>query len=335
MADQEEYLSDAMDTPAETVETTEEAPEPTAEETPETGIEQTEQTTVETPKEPEVKKDPLDSVFSNKKGEFDIDKFLDFSLPSESFQEEQRAEPEQPAAASPEDNVPEWKRHMEEERTYKNTLREHKLSPLQKVAEMIDSGVDAGEALRTVYSEQEKMLNDHFEEYDYERRLTREEQHRKDMSESTRYEEMTERAKTNISSIVAALPGKDNQEKMGLFQHIMFSPEIGAPILNREFSKQNPGYEKLPPAEQKKLADKFLVSVQSDKRELNYLWERMTDRITRLKQTEVSKRQRMLGAQQEQQRRQVAQKHPAGPIKRQQTTGSDPWGNYFGGADRV
>lgn len=326
--EQESYLSDAMDAGPEVTE--EVAPESVEETPPEAETEEVvEEKQPETGKEEE--KDPLDSVFSDENGEFDADSFLNFSLPEE--EGEQEPEETEPVPEAEEGDVPEWKREFEEERKFSESLKEEALGPLIKVAELIDQGKDATAALSEVYAELQKRVDDKISENSYERRIAREERHRKESTGAALHTELTERARTNVSGLVAALPGKTNEEKSKLFSHLMFSKDIGAPILNREFKKAHPDYEKKPPSEQKKLADRFLTKVQADKSELRYIWDRCLDRATRLKQKTVSQRQRMIGQQKETERRNVAQKHPAGPVKRQSQSGEQsPWDAYF---DRV
>jgi len=283
--------------------------------------------------------DPIDSIFKNDRGEFDVNEFMKFTLPENLTTPEPVDTTTQKATAGNQqvDDRPEWKKDLEEVQNYEKTLKGHVLEPLEKVAQLIQSGVEPMEALNRIYAERQTILTDHLAEYKHQREFDREEKRQKSIADAERQSVLKVRAGTNVNSIVAALPGTDNKAKTELFSHIMFSKAIGAPILNREFMRRYPDVNKLPQAEQEKTADKFLLEIQSDRAELAYYWQLCMDRATRLKQKDAAQRHRLMGAAQANETRLAAQKHPAGPYNRQKqkTESSTGWDGYFGSADRV
>lgn len=295
------------------------------------------------PVKPTTPADPIDAVFKNDKGEFDAAGFMNFSLPENFSLPAEKSSGQgsgQPQALQqePADNRPEWQREMEEISSYEKSLSSHVLDPLQKVAELISGGRDPMQALNEVFAERKRVLDEHMAEYKYKRDFERRERLQKATGEAEAMAKMKVNASTNVNAIVSALPGNDHKAKSELFSHVMFSKEIGAPILNREFLRRNPDAKKLPIAEQEKLADKFLLEVQSDREELSYFWQLCIDRATRLKQKDVAQRNRLLGAAQQKEQRQAAQKNPAGPYNRKPVVsgGKNEWDSYFGSSvDRV
>ena len=287
-------------------------------------------------KTPNESKNPLESVFVDESGSFDFSSFAQFSLPDDVLAEPAPAEGSEPAEAgdTPPDDRPEWKREADEEREYVTTLREEALGPLEKVAQLIDGGMSPENALHQVYAERKKLVNDHLEEYKYKRDFERREKGAKAAAETTRSNEVKERAVTNRNEVISKLPGKTDQDKIGLFNHILFSKEIGAVVLNREFEKAHPEADKLPQKEKEALADKFLDEIQSNKGEFRYLWERCMDRAHRVMSKQSTAAARRMGAAQEQEKRFAGKRNPAGPYRRQQTAlpagSGSGWETYFG-----
>lgn len=284
-----------------------------------------------------VQSDPIDAIFRNDKGEFDAQAFMSFSLPSDFSKPVEQPQVPAQQPGQPIDNRPEWQREMEEIRTYETNFRSNTLDPLQKVWDLIESGVDPQQALKQVYVEREKFVNNHLAEYKYKRDFEKQEKLHNSAKEAENMAKMKVNSSTNINAIISALPGNDQKAKTELFSHLMFSKDIGAPILNREFKRRYPDVGKLSQAEQNAQADKFLLEIQSDREELAYFWELCLNKAARLKQKDVAQQHRMLGAAQAQETRQAAQKHPAGPYNRKPVVSQkDPWSSYLGSsADRV
>jgi hypothetical protein len=301
----------------------------------------------ETPKEPETKQDekkpeldPIDQVFRTDKGEFDANGFLSFTLPEDTKWADDDKKPVVPGSKQqqPADTRPEWQRELEEAEKYKTSMYSAAVDPLNEVWQLIQQGKDPQTALNEVFEKQKGVVDKHIKEWEYKRRFESEEKRQKSAAEQERAAKIAERAKINVSSVISKLPGKDDKEKTSLFSHIMFNPEIGAYILNREFAKRYPDVSGMSEEEKGKLAEKFVMEVQSDKEEFKYIFNLAMDRAHRLKSKQTAQINRMLGERQAEEKRSSAQKHPAGPYNRQPSGAEkDPWGLYFAGnlGDRI
>jgi hypothetical protein len=334
--DQSDYVGDALDQYSgakPSAEPKAETPKPEAQ--PDPKAQQPKPDAVKAP-EAEEQPDPFDSIFSNEAGEMDVQAFTKFTIPNEAPEITDLGD----AAPEQTDTRSDWEKDAEEYQTYEQNLKNEVLVPLQQVADLLGADIDprTRQALETVYAQKEQALQKHLAEFRTKKEIERQKSLEERLLAPTRKAESVERAKTNTNELVSKLPGKTTEDKTALFNHVLFSKEVGAPILDHYFREKYPDLDKMAPEARRAKADEFIQSVLADKRKLSFIFERAFDRATRLRLPKLLQRSRIAQTATDTDKRLTAQKHPAGLHNRTRTAAVDPWDAYrnsHGGADRV
>jgi hypothetical protein len=273
--------------------------------------------------------DPLESAFTGKDGQFDLQKFTSFALPQTSNIPEEKGIP-QKSGEKPQEEIPEWKKAIEQDRTEAEAMRKVIGGVAENIRQLIASGNDPEAAIQAALQDHEKKLNDYLQGQS----LSREEARMADLDKRVQDREkaihINADSRTNTNSIIQGLPGKTFDDKKVVFDTIMFGKDTGAQILLRELYRKHPEARSMSQEQVKPLTEKFISEEFSDRENLQYLFERAFDRTMRLKMPALMERQRMMKAAEIKTNALAAQKRPAGTSLRKPaaTGGSDPFENY-------
>ena len=295
---------------------------------------------------PEEKPNLLMQAFTGEDGNFDLDGFAKFAAPAMN----QPAPPinltQQNQQQQPKDEKPVWQQRLEEEKSYTENIRANTVGWAGAVRQLIAQGATPEQAIAHVEQQIAQNIDNHLNEWKAERefKFKKEETEAaaKARQEAEESAAVPVRARTNIAQITAALPGKTPEAKTQLFNEILFSKEIGSPILDYEFARQHPGVDKMPPDQQKALAEKFINGITSDYKALSYFFDRALDKAARMNLPKLNSKVAAATEAALNANRLASQKRPGGTLGRQapkEQPGADPWQAYFDnpekGADRI
>lgn len=279
----------------------------------------------------EDQKDPFSTAFANDKGELDLEKLMSIDFGALNLQQiDEQAQVQQPQQQV-QDDVPEWKREMQEEETYRGNIKQSTTGLLEKVWERIQAGEDPTAALQTVYAETNKMLDDMWKERDAERNYKKSTEASERIAKETRNAKMKELSRANGLAIANTLPGPDLTAKSELYNRIMFGKDAGGDILEDMFVARHPDYAKY---DAKKLDEEkrsFVYELQSDPQKLQRHFQRayrylaadpkhmktLMEQVARNKEAQVRSNAM------------AAQKSPAGSVQRPAKQAAGKWDSYF------
>lgn len=328
------YMGDAFNDYLEVESTETETPEEdqnTQGNTPEEpGKEEQPKTEGENPKEEP--KDVFTLAFEGANGDLDYEKIMSTSFTdNKQFQELPVEEvKEDPEAITPEQEI-------EQEKQFRESFKTARIAPLQRAYELLQSGVDAETALNTAYSEILAETDTYFKSRDdqqftsrREEKLAKIEQEAKEVAREAR---LTEISRSNALSIVNTLPGSDQNSKVALYNHIMFSDDAGGALLEDMFMNAYPEFDKMKHEDLDKAKRSFVNKLQADPARL----KRHFDRAYRLLAASPANLKRFaqsISRNKEQQVRSnalAAQKSPQGSVNRPpQAQSNSMWDGYLG-----
>ncbi|CAK0764476.1 hypothetical protein CCP3SC15_300029 [Gammaproteobacteria bacterium] len=214
----------------------------------------------------ETKRLEIEKGFYDEQGNLKDDVFDFFGVGGDGFKYEPKIEPQaqmqQPKPG--EQDVPEWKRQMDQERTYRDTIRQNLFGPIARIKEYISQGYTAEQAAQQVEAEYGGILNDHFSQRDYEQRYAEKEAQAKEIARTTEMAKLEPISSSNQAEIAAKMGGIEK------YQQLMFSPEVGGPVLRWLFDQMNPDKAKMPPEKLGSELNSWWTRFSADKNNLNF-----------------------------------------------------------------
>lgn len=294
-------------------------------------------------KKPDEKPDLLMSAFTGADGSFDFDGFAKFAAPVNNDAPKIDLQPQPQQQQNPQDNKPEWQKRLEEEKEYTTNIRANTLGWANSLRQLLAQGVDPQQAVAHVEQQIAATIDDHLNNWKAEREYKYKEDEAKARAEKAKEAEESAaqpvRSRTNMSRIISSLPGADDTAKTTLFNEILFGKDVGAKILDYEFSRAHPGNDKLQPAERQKLAEKFVNGITSDYQALSYFFERALDRAARMNMPKLNQKIAAAVEAATNANRAASQKRPSGslvrnPIK-ETPAGANSWDAYFSTPEKM
>jgi hypothetical protein len=273
-------------------------------------------------------KDVFQLAFENANGELDYEKIMSTSFGDDSkFQQLEDKPNDQQPALSPEQEI-------EQETKFRESITSARLGPLDKFAELVNGGMDVNTAFETVYNDTKAMNDSYFKERDNSQFNLRREKELAAIKDEARQARLTEISRSNALSIVNTLPGSNQESKIALYNHIMFSDDAGGALLEDMFVNAYPDYSKMKPEELDKAKKAFINKLQSDPARL----KRHFDRSYRLLAASPANLKRFAQSVSRNKESQVrsnalaAQKAPQGAVSRPpQAQSNSVWDGYMNG----
>lgn len=188
------------------------------------------------------KKNPLVASFYGEDGSLKDDVLDFFSIGKEQGFSYQRpvVENKQQDPESAPDDRPEWQRRWEEDRAYEQKIRTNLLTPVNRIEELLKEGYDPAQVIAHVKADYESKVQEHLREREYRARYESQNTQAEERAKQAEMAELKPKSTANIGLIANEVGGFEK------FQQLMFSPEIGGPIMNFLFDLQNPDKVDLP-----------------------------------------------------------------------------------------
>jgi hypothetical protein len=293
---------------------------------------------VKQPDKQEPQKSRFEQAFAGEDGEIDVDKFMNFSLPT------MKTEPISfEADKSSQSTTPEkepWEKDMEEVTGLQNNLKTEVLDPLQKVADLISQGKDPIQALEEIYAERKAAIDQHINEVKSQKEFQRQKTLKEELLSQKNEEIQSKQSAVNTNEIISALPGSTQEEKTSLFHEVLFGNDVGAKVLDYHFDKAFPDNKKMLPEQRKVAATKFINGITSNKADLRFVFEQCLDKMTRSNLPKIMAKARMSALAADKANRLSAQKGPVSNQPRTQPSAAKgQWDNYltshYQAADRI
>lgn len=275
-------------------------------------------------------KDVFQLAFENANGDLDYEKIM-----STSFGNEQNFQT-LPVEQEPETPVVTPEQEIEQERQFRESFTTARTAPLQRAYDLLNSGVDAETALQTAYKEIMEETGKYFRERDdsqfSQKSKEKLDKIEREAKEREREARLTEISRSNALGIVNSLPGNNQESKIALYNHIMFSDDAGGALLEDMFVNAYPDFEKMSKEELDKAKKGFINKLQADPARL----KRHFDRAYRLLAASPANLKRFAQTVSRNKEAQVrgnalaAQKAPQGAVNRPpQAQSGNKWDGYF------
>ena len=282
--------------------------------------------------------DPFTSAFSNEAGDFDLEKLVGVSIDGLAFQSEAAPDEQQ---QQPESKVPQWQQEYEAERTFKQSINDSRLKPLENVFNQIKANANIPPDVRDavldmlngeyvkVREENEQFFKTREQQNAFKRRQEEDEKVKAEIRNS----KLPEMARVNSSAIISKLPGTDAKSKAELYNRIMFGPDAGAELLEDMFQARHPDYGKKSKQELDRMKLQFVNELQADGARLQRHFQRAyrhliatPDNMKKImsqvsRSADANARSNSV----------AAQKSPSGSVQRQPQAGKGVWDGYFSG----
>lgn len=225
-------------------------------------------------------------------------------------------------------NVPEWKQYMEEEKVYKTNLQENYLSIPRRIQELKAQGYDTDTALQYAVGEAQQILSEHFAQREAESRERLFQKQQEEFAKVTETERLRSTATANQMELANKVGGIEK------FHQIMFSPEIGGPVINWLFDQLNPDKATIPREQIAKEISQWWTRFSSNKQNLNFAFNMSMAQLQKRMYPDIVKRVRANAQAQQKHNTEGAAKapgrlqaHRAAPPKAEQ--GSDDLDKYL------
>jgi len=279
-----------------------------------------------------------------KDGAFDFKGFSSFVAPKVENQPALNIEPQQQAQPQKEE-IPIWKQRIDEAKKYEEDTKKVVLGWSQEIRALVQQGYSPEDAILKLEADYENLVNNHLNDWKAEREFKLREEDEKTASERVKEAEemnrLQELTKVNQARIVASLPGNSDQEKTALFNEVLFSKDIGAPILNYEFKRAYPNSDQMTQEQLDKTAREFLQRITGDYNALSYYFERALDRAARMNIPTINEKVAAATEAATAANKLASQRAPKGTLGRSQQSGKQAtaWDSYFNNpnemADRI
>lgn len=269
----------------------------------------------------------------SKDGEFDFKGFSSFAAPKAEAQPVLNINPQQTQPQTEE--TPVWKQRLDEAKQYEEETKKVVLGWSQDIRALIQQGYSPEDAILKLEAEYNDLVNGHLTNWKAEREFKLREEDEKSASEKAREAQeaitMQELSKVNQARLISGLPGGSDSEKTALFNEILFSKEIGAPILNYEFNRMYPDSDKMSQEQLDKTAKAFLQKITGDYNALSYYFERALDRAARMNLPTINEKVAAATEAATKANKLASQRSPKGTLGRTQQSEKQAtsWDSYF------
>lgn len=272
-------------------------------------------------------KDIFQMAFENTDGNLDYEKIMSTSFDDNQFQELKEDVASDEPVLTPEQEI-------EKENSFRESITSARLGPLDKLAELVNGGMEIAEAYQAVYNETKALNDNYFKERENSQFAQRRETELSKIREEARDARLTEISKSNALSIVNTLPGNSPQSKVVLYNHIMFSDDAGGSLLEEMFISAYPDYEKMPKEDLDNAKKSFVNKIQADPKRLRRHFDR-SYRLLAARPNNLKRFAQTISRNTESQVRSnalAAQKTPQGAVGRPSRAQSgNKWDGYFQG----
>lgn len=185
-----------------------------------------------------------------------------------------------------EQKQPEWKQYMEEEKVYKTNLQENYLSIPRRIQELKSQGYDTESALQYAVGEAQQILSEHFAQREAESRERIFQKQQEEFSKVTETERLRSTATANQMELANKVGGIEK------FHQIMFSPEVGGPVINWLFDQFNPDKSTMPREQIAKEISQWWTRFSSNKQNLNFAFNMSMAQLQKRMYPDIVKRVR-------------------------------------------
>ena len=182
----------------------------------------------------------LEADFFSPDGTLKDDALDFFSIGKNQPAQYQRAPVTAPVQPVEQDDTPQWKKDLDEQRSYEQTVKQNLMGPMSEIRQLVQQGYTAEQALYATEQKWNGTLAEHFEEKRYERETQRAEREAESRKSEMEAQQLQPKADANFAQIASELGGNDKA------QMLLFSPELGGPIINFLYDLANPDKVGLP-----------------------------------------------------------------------------------------
>jgi hypothetical protein len=231
----------------------------------------------------------IEAGFYDENGQLKDEAFDFFGIGKDGWNYEPQIDPElakknQEGAQQPE--IPEWQKQVEERKVYRESLSNNYFAVTNRIEELVKAGYDPLQAIQYAKQEAQQSLQDHFSQREYEDQFNERKRFQEELARTSENQKIETLSMSNQSELANKVGGIEK------YQQLMFSKEIGGPILNWLFDQLNPDKARLPKDQVAKEIGQWWAKFSSNKQNLNAVYEMAMSKLQKRIFPEMVKRTR-------------------------------------------